>query len=537
MAIFKTCLSIFALLLTLTILETGSFIESPSQVLPEHNEEESFLPHIRGKRSVATNQWNYTLDIVLNASDVAIIQQFQSSLNSFPIQLGNNTEISEITFTRVCSSTATGFQCRCEDNFAWPYSTCVTYGACDSIVSGICTCIDAIPADGQSCQAISGLLAQVEYDVDVELNFTDIGTVDVLRSILDAGGFSLALGPTVNVTHITITTVCYPNGTNFQCRCEEQYVWSLSNCNTYGACDDIIDNTCGCINSIPTNGQYCVPQSVPLVFYEYQIIIEVNTSDADQLRNVLNSLPFPIQISSSVNILDANITTVCSQDNTGFQCHCENDYLWPCDKCDTYGKCDGNTSNTCGCINAIPPDGQYCQPADQYSKLVFSLSSYKNSITNNSSYNNSNNGRTTTTTPTQHPTNNGRTTTQHQQLPTTTPTARRQQRQTPTTGLTTTPAPTTRRQQRQHQQRYNNTNNAADKQHQQTRQTTTPAPTTRPTTRQHQQRGRQQRQHQQRGRQQRQHQQRGRQQGQHQQPGHNNANTNNAADNNTNSAA
>ncbi|KAI4802058.1 hypothetical protein KUCAC02_019917 [Chaenocephalus aceratus] len=100
----------------------------------------------------------------------------------------------------------------------------------------------------------SGLLAQVEYDVDVELNLTDIGTVDVLRSILDAGGFSLALGPTVNVTHITITTV-------------------------------------------------------PLVFYEYQIIIEVYTSDADQLRTVLNSLPFPVQISSSVNILDANITT------------------------------------------------------------------------------------------------------------------------------------------------------------------------------------------------------------------------------------
>ncbi|KAF3846883.1 hypothetical protein F7725_003961 [Dissostichus mawsoni] len=420
------------------------------------------------KRTMATNQWNYTLDVVLNASDVAIIQQFQSSLNSFPIQLGNNTEISDITFTAVCSSTATGFQCRCEDNFAWPYSTCVTYGACDSIVSGICTCIDAIPADGQSCQAISGLLAQVEYDVDVDLNFTDIGTVDALRSILDAGGFSLALGPTVNVTHINITT----------------------------ACDDIIDNTCGCINSIPTNGQYCVPQTVPLVFYEYQIIIEVNTSDADQLRNVLNSLTLPVQISSSVNILDANITTVCSQDNTGFQCHCENDYLWPCDKCDTYGKCDDFTAcplittpspttttpppsttpspttppilfeyiilvelnttdvtlinqlsnilrsirypfilnnthildvnistvcspsssgyqcrcedqyrwscdqclqytscdnitgDTCGCINAIPPDGQYCQPSGQNSKF-YSLSSYNNSTTTNSSYNNS----------------------------------------------------------------------------------------------------------------------------------------------------
>ena len=55
------------------------------------------------------------------------------------------------------------------------------------------------------CFFTTGLLAQVEYDVDVELNLTDIGTVDALRSILDAGGFSLALGPTVNVTHINIT--------------------------------------------------------------------------------------------------------------------------------------------------------------------------------------------------------------------------------------------------------------------------------------------------------------------------------------------
>ncbi|XP_063757885.1 uncharacterized protein LOC134876725 isoform X3 [Eleginops maclovinus] len=411
MAISKICLSIFALLLTLTILETGNFSESPGQVLPNHNDEESFLPHTRGKRSVATNQWNYTLDIELNASDVAIIQQFQSSFNSFPIQLDNNTAISDITFTTVCSLTATGFQCRCEDNFAWPYSTCVTYGACDSIVNGICKCIDAIPADGQSCQGISGLLAQVEYDVDVQLNFTDIETLDALRSILDNGDFSLALGPTVNVTHVNISTVCYPNGTNFQCRCEEQYVWSYRNCITYGACDDIIDNTCGCINSIPTNGQYCVPQTVTPVFYEYQISIEVITSDADQLRNAVNSLTLPVQISSLVNILDVNITTVCSQDNTGFQCRCENDYLWPCDKCDTYGKCDGNTSNTCGCINAIPPEGQYCQSADQYNLTACPLKTTPSPTTL----------LTTTTSPTT--------------LLTTTPS--------PTSLLTTTPSPTT----------------------------------------------------------------------------------------------
>lgn len=56
----------------------------------------------------------------------------------------------------VCYSTGTGFQCRCEEQFAWPYSTCVTYGACDQTWSGICKCINAIPAGNQSCQPISG---------------------------------------------------------------------------------------------------------------------------------------------------------------------------------------------------------------------------------------------------------------------------------------------------------------------------------------------------------------------------------------------
>lgn len=50
------------------------------------------------------------------------------------------------------------------------------------------------------------LLARIEYEVDVELNVTDVVTVDYLRSLLNNGSFSLTLGPTVNVTHIDITT-------------------------------------------------------------------------------------------------------------------------------------------------------------------------------------------------------------------------------------------------------------------------------------------------------------------------------------------
>ncbi|XP_054474132.1 adhesion G protein-coupled receptor F5-like [Anoplopoma fimbria] len=356
MALPKKGWIIIALLLTAIILETGNF---SGQVLPVHYEEEQFLSHTREKRTVPTDQWNYIIEVAVNASNVETFQEMLYLLKaSFPIELDNSTEISDINVTTVCSPTSTGFQCSCEDHFAWPYSTCVTYGPCEELSSGICKCINAIPADGQYCQPISALLTQFEYSVDVELNVTDIETVNYLRSLLDSGNFTLALGPTVNVAHIDISTVCYPNGTNIQCRCEDQYVWSNDNCIAYGACDEIIGDMCGCINSIPTNGQYCQPV---LVLYEYQIFIEVITTDADQLRNFLDNTSFPVEINPQLTISEANITTVCSQDHTGIQCQCEDDYLWPCDKCATYGTCDGNTTSTCGCIKGFPVDGQYCQ--------------------------------------------------------------------------------------------------------------------------------------------------------------------------------
>ncbi|XP_078030247.1 uncharacterized protein LOC117252677 isoform X8 [Epinephelus lanceolatus] len=369
MAIYKNGLTICALLVTLTILETGNFSDSSSQVLPVHNEEEPFLPHTREKRNVPTGQWNYIIDVVVNASNVETFEQIRSSLNatSLPNQLDNNTKVSDISITTVCSSTGTGSLCRCEEHFAWPYSSCVTYGACDHLSSGICKCINVIPADGQFCQPISALLAQVEYAVDVELNVADFETVDYLRSFLDNGNVPLTLAPTVNVTQVDITTVCYLNGTNSQCRCEEQYVWSHGDCNTYGACDEVIDETCGCINNIPTNGRFCKPKTAPPVVYEYILSVELNISDVtliNQLRIILKNINHPININNQIQINNVNISTVCSLSSGGYQCRCEDQYLWSCDQCFTYGSCNNITDDTCGCISAIPRDGIYCQPAD-----------------------------------------------------------------------------------------------------------------------------------------------------------------------------
>lgn len=48
---------------------------------------------------------------------------------------------------------------------------------------------------------------------------------------------------------------------------------------------------------------------MPEIIYEYEVFIEVNTTDADELKNILNGLTFPVQISPHINVSDLNITT------------------------------------------------------------------------------------------------------------------------------------------------------------------------------------------------------------------------------------
>lgn len=49
--------------------------------------------------------------------------------------------------------------------------------------------------------------------------------------------------------------------------------------------------------------------TVSSVIYEYQIIIEINTTDADHLRNKLESIVYPTPVSTKMNITEAHITT------------------------------------------------------------------------------------------------------------------------------------------------------------------------------------------------------------------------------------
>ncbi|KAI5086722.1 hypothetical protein C0J45_23920, partial [Silurus meridionalis] len=96
----------------------------------------------------------------------------------------------------------------------------------------------------------------------------------------------------------------------------------------------------------------------------YLMEVEIDALDIfllNQLRIELKSFNFPITI-SNVEFVEINITTVCSLNDTEYQCKCEDQYFWPCEKCTQYGSCNNVTNSSCGCINAFPNDGYFCQP-------------------------------------------------------------------------------------------------------------------------------------------------------------------------------
>lgn len=127
---------------------------------------------------------------------------------------------------------------------------------------------------------------------------------------------------------------------------------------------------------------------------DYIVQAVISVSDLEHLRTVLSTLSVPVQINSTVEITSINTTTgittsfhcvvycstlavnmwlnldfrvllflpvVCSSNATILECRCEQSFAWSYNSCISHGACDDIIGDTCGCITALPLDGQYCQ--------------------------------------------------------------------------------------------------------------------------------------------------------------------------------
>ncbi|XP_045066079.1 adhesion G protein-coupled receptor F5 isoform X2 [Coregonus clupeaformis] len=330
------------------------------------------------------------LDITNIPAELIDVLKASVKYLTYPILISSVLNITEINITTACYQNSIGFQCRCEDQYGWSCDQCSSYGSCDDIIDGkICGCVNAVPSNGQFCQPITNLTACPSPTtpavpsnisgriIEIELDMTNISVtlVDVLKASVNGLTYPILISNVLNVTDVNFTTACYPNST---CRCEDQYGWSCDQCLSYGSCDSIADDSCGCIKAIPPDGPFCqpipdltacpTPSPIPAILSEKIGEVELDITNIpaeliDVLKASVKYLTYPILISSVLNITEINITTACYQNSIGFQCRCEDQYGWSCDQCSSYGSCDDIIDGKiCGCVNAVPSNGPFCQP-------------------------------------------------------------------------------------------------------------------------------------------------------------------------------
>ncbi|CAI5684904.1 unnamed protein product [Oreochromis niloticus] len=341
----------------------------------------------REKRETSSNSTEYELQAVISISD---LKHFQSILNtlSFPLSINTTGEITSINTTTVCSpnitANITGYQCTCEESFAWSYNKCINYGACDAIVGDTCGCINGLPADGQYCQLNTSQPGPVEFDIDFNLLFPISSLpqnfIDLFRDYVGNLSFPQTITQSLIIEDLNFTTWCNPNSTEgLQCQCEDQFGWSCDKCVLYGACSNVTSQTCGCIKGLPPGGEFCQPISSispcptpPPESVEFNIDLLLPISSLppnfiDLFRDYVGNVSFPQNITQSLIIEDLNFTTWCYPNSTGgLQCQCEGQFAWSCDKCVLYSACSNVTSQTCGCIKGLPPGGEFCQPISTF---------------------------------------------------------------------------------------------------------------------------------------------------------------------------
>ncbi|XP_042245463.1 adhesion G protein-coupled receptor F5-like isoform X2 [Thunnus maccoyii] len=356
----------------------------------------------REKRAITSNSSEYVLQAVMTLSDLDSLRLFLDTL-SLPLLINSTAEITSINTTTVCSSNVTGYQCRCEESFAWSYNSCINHGACDAIIGDTCGCINDLPADDQYCRlntsravtptpspsptsSLDPVKMDLVLDLRIPVSSVPSNFIDILRNTSYI--FPHNITQSLTVISLNLTTVCYPNSTGgLQCQCEEQFGWSCDKCNTYGTCSNTTTQTCDCINSVPSDGQFCEsltsitpcptpstvtptpspsptssldPVKMDLVLDLRIPVSSVPSNFIDILRNT--SYIFPHNITQSLTVISLNLTTVCYPNSTGgLQCQCEEQFGWSCDKCNTYGTCSNTTTQTCDCINSVPSDGQFCE--------------------------------------------------------------------------------------------------------------------------------------------------------------------------------
>ncbi|XP_014877197.1 adhesion G protein-coupled receptor F5-like, partial [Poecilia latipinna] len=209
-----------------------------------------------------------------------------------------------------------------------------------------------------------------DYEFQAVLGLSEL---EVLELFLNNPSFPILINGTSQISSMDTTTVCSPHIAGYLCVCEENFAWSNNTCIAYGVCDVMRGDTCGCINDLPADGQFCQLNSSQTDAADINVGIvlfiptsSVSSSIFSSFRSALQNISFPLALSQSVGVKEMSFTTACDPNSAnGLQCQCESGFAWPCDTCNSSNSCN---NQTCTCLYGLPPNDEFCQPVTNASK-------------------------------------------------------------------------------------------------------------------------------------------------------------------------
>ncbi|XP_077598857.1 adhesion G protein-coupled receptor F5-like [Stigmatopora nigra] len=245
-----------------------------------YDSHEIICPNLYISTAEPFSQYEYEVSIELNVTSIETVDYLHNLIHilmfNLPLSLDSNVNLTYIELTTVCSPSSHGYQCRCEEGYRWPCDKCFLHGSCDKITNDTCGCINAIPFRGLYCQKVKqhdftpcppstttpattpSPPFDHEYLISIELTTNqDMSVITQLRNILRNTTFPISVSGNAKIVDISLTTVCSANNGVYQCRCEDDHRWTCDQCLQYGSCDNIRNDSCGCINIIPSGGIYC----------------------------------------------------------------------------------------------------------------------------------------------------------------------------------------------------------------------------------------------------------------------------------------
>ncbi|XP_074541943.1 uncharacterized protein LOC141802305 [Halichoeres trimaculatus] len=269
------------------------------------------------------------LNIPVLSEEGNFIDSLQQNLSNLrlPLTLSRSVEVLDVNVTTVCTPESNGdVKCQCTERFAFPCDQCATHGACSNSTGQTCTCISKPSVDGVFCEPITG-------------------SSQCLTSTTP--------GMTTTTTTATANTTSVFTTTMFPVTTAPAIYTLVTNTTSAPATPELLEIS------------LLVELNIPVLSGEGNFI--------DSLQQNLSNLMLPLTLSRSVEVVDVNVTTVCTPDSNGdVKCQCTERFAFPCDQCATHGACSNSTGQTCTCLSKLPADGVFCEPITGSSQCLTS---------------------------------------------------------------------------------------------------------------------------------------------------------------------